>query len=155
MLYFLKREKLFYLLPFYLPVYLWSAIFTSIQNMKGPTGCLRFVATPWNQWRAENLGHNVIMMQFRTLIQLLIISVMKQKHWIEWVKMWIYRTYVPFFQILLNTCFVLNSTASELTLRLHMFVPTKFLWVHCCYSHSIACSGASRLGNLLDDNKIL
>lgn len=31
-------------------------IFTSIWNIREPTGYLRFVATPWNQWREKSLG---------------------------------------------------------------------------------------------------
>lgn len=82
-----KHEKLFYLQLFYCPVYAWSVIFTSIRNIKEPTGYLRFVATPWNQWREktlgqlwpENLGHNVTMMCFSALIEFLITSMMQEK----------------------------------------------------------------------------
>lgn len=155
MLYFLKHEKLFYLQLFYLPVYVWSVIFTSIWNMKGPTGCLRFVATPWNQWRAENLGHNVTMMNFCTFIQLLIMSVMRSTELNGWKCECAEHMYHSY-----KFCLTL---ALSLTVQL-----LSSLWVFICLSSQNAsectaivhmlhtgCPGTGRLGGLLDDNQVL
>lgn len=86
-----KHKKLFCLQVVYLPVYMWLLylqVFETSRSLQGALDLLQLKSVKRKELRpAENLGHNITMICWSTFIQLLITSMMKEKHWIKWVKM--------------------------------------------------------------------
>lgn len=92
-------KKLFYLQPRYYSLYMICGIYKYLKHQgacKVPQICCNTLKSEETEEvrPAENLGHSVTVMHFSMFIQLLITSVVKEKHWIKWVKMWNCRIHV-------------------------------------------------------------